>query len=435
MPTRTWEFQLDGNQHIVQFNYNIYSGKLEVWADGQFVSSKRVFDLFGYPCEVGITFYRTRFYYYLIVNNEYIDDARDRIFSKNPDGQKNKLFTDSVFWVNFAKSTNLSYIPSLEFNNRITQRLVGKIRNHWVTVYHGNHMGIPLNTLMVLIRHSKILDLDNTKKLILSDPAIMGIEIKKIPEKDRFNIWENCSTMNLAYNPKTDTPEQISSKILAFANTLVKYTQPTSNDICEGVNCKQKINQENQLVFINNFPFILCPECIKEIPDVGKETLSEYKKSPTGLLKGSMIGFVVATLLGALWTLMMIFLKDFSALVIALVFPIILLAMEKIGTKRTVSSAVITAILSVYGIILGIFLFDLRYFLVRNNWNFYFGILIKAWDRVMINGPLIKIAINMVIVWLIGILFSTFMAQKDLKKQMTTPDIEIISSNILKKYS
>jgi hypothetical protein len=93
MPTRIWEFQLEGIQHLVEINYNIFSGKLVIRADGQYVSSKRVFNLFGYPCEVGINLYKNRFYYCLIVNNEFIDDSRNRVFSKNWGVQKKNKYS------------------------------------------------------------------------------------------------------------------------------------------------------------------------------------------------------------------------------------------------------------------------------------------------------------------------------------------------------
>lgn len=362
MTKRTWEIELDGHKHIVELTHQSWSGKHQIWVDGDLVKKGRkfgnrfyhLFSIAGYSCELGITVENLKADYYLIVNNKFIyAQQRNADTGKSTNKFIQSLLTELAFWQDLTKITGLKYISVPEIPRPWRHRLIGKINNYLVVIRGGQNPDTQQVVVSTLIRYTTSFDKEFIQEQIKSDPMIKKLFGKQKIPKESLDVQSDFTLSVFPYQPKKEEAGQVAAKVKDLVYLLAQYTTPLSNR-CGADECLAKENL--QLVFINDWPELFCPDCLAEVSGIGDDIKLLYDLAPSYIGRGFFAGMIGAVLGSVLWAIITVLFNRIGTVFAVGILIGIVYIMDWVGTKRTIWSILIAAALTVMSIVLGTYL-------------------------------------------------------------------------------
>jgi len=144
MADLTWEINIAGNSHTIRLKHGYFSGKREIWLDGQtIVKDRKLFDsgsihqfsIDSSSCELGIYTNGITFGYHLLLDGLPIEATGNQ--PKKKSYLPKAVVSENKYWRDLAAISRLSYIPVPNNRGFGRHRLIGYVRNYLVTVRFG----------------------------------------------------------------------------------------------------------------------------------------------------------------------------------------------------------------------------------------------------------------------------------------------------------
>jgi len=432
---RTWEFNIDNQQHTVRLFHGGWSGKRKIWVDDALIveaqnlidgGSRHSFLVAGHPCEVGITTNGITFDYYLIVNGLVVPSLQDA-GRKRRSKQPNKSLQDHEYWRTLSQATGLDYMPIPQAQGFYSHRLVGKVNDSLVVVQYLQKENTYIPLIGILVRYAMPpLAIESIKAQLREDPRIQALLGKRIKQKDVLDIQENYALITLLYNQKKETALQLAERIMTFVRVVTSYTRPFPDKVCENKECRFQGLEPLNLVFFNGFPCFLCDNCLNDLQQSGEKAKEAYRTMPNRLLPGALAGFVGMFVGSILWAVITVVFDRMGAIVAALIMFGIVKVMDWRQTKRSIWSLLIATSYTVGAVIIGTYLAILWYGYQK------FGVLLledffwNMWQRMWETPKILNSALIMGGFGAIYIIFEAMVSQKRHLSRYFKPHIEVI---------
>jgi hypothetical protein len=356
---RVWNFTLDGVAHQVVLQRKPFA-PYEILHNGKQVYKgepswlvldlNHVFQVEGHEFEVSVVPgpYLTDYALRVDGNFVYLNKSQEKKFSKNI----TENLEDQSNWEKIATTLGLAYHPHLEGDYAFRHRIVGYFSNFPVVAGIGFRPGGNTSGFVIVIQH-----------YLLDDEKIVNIkksdEIKKFlkaagTNQSYLEIAPNFTSLLVPFQGAV-TEMGKSTVIQDFLEVITPYLHPP-HEKCQGADCKNPLSKTLDFVIVNGSPWLMCPDCIAEIPNVHKKMEQEYRQAPKNLGRGVLYGAATATAGAILLALAMTFFDGQIAAIFAVfMFVFVSMAMDKADTKKTLISVVIAAIIAILGTFLGLY--------------------------------------------------------------------------------
>jgi hypothetical protein len=191
------------------------------------------------------------------------------------------------------------------------------------------------------------------KSQIMADPVVDRILGKE--KTWRCTIDDNFAHCVFPYRPLKVGAEQIFNQISEWIEVINRYNRPEQLVRCEGDDCPDR-EAPIQVVLVNGYPLLLCSQCVTKIPGWGEDLQQAYQTAPTNLSKGLLAGLGAALFGAIIWAAVAVGFSAIAAVISAVVFIGIVKLMDRIGVKRSRSSLMSAAMLTVLSAVLGTYL-------------------------------------------------------------------------------
>lgn len=432
MTKRTWLVNLDDRSYRVQITHGYWSGRRKVLVDDVLVSEgwninasgiSHSFTLGEHNCDLLIATNGFVYRYILLIDNTphlaIEDKPTDRIIQA--------AINEHVYWQSIAQLTGLKYVAAPKARGSWKHRLIGAINGYVLAIQFGQLRQSYKPIVATLIRYMPVANLENLKNQLVNDlVALFGKLSRTDHEITESHLWAA-----IPYNPKKESSEVMARKILDLVSAVSQYTRPVREDICDSRTCKRKVGVPLKVVFLNEFPLLLCEDCINEISNWGRQAKDGYKRAPAGLFKGVVAGVGVTLLGGIIWAIVAVLLNSVAAVLGGGMFVSIVKTMDRIGTKRTSLSILIAAMLAVCGVVLGVYL-AILWLVLRESAisaltvaSILFELKV-AWELMWANPKLLNLSLAFGSFGIILYLITMWMDQNSHFSRLFRPQAEVI---------
>jgi hypothetical protein len=363
MAQRTWEVDVQGIHHTVNLKHGYWSGRREIFLDGQPLvkdrhlidkGSQHPFSIDGRSCELGITTNGITYDYYLLLDGQPVDAVGRK--PGNPSKAARTAVSELEYWRRLAEVSALSYHPVAGEQGFWRHRLIGYVRGYLVVVKFGVIPNTIVPAIWVGVRYAPLSDPGLVKPQVKAELIEKRLTNKKHFIRNYVYVEREIASVLLPYQPKKQTPEDLSSKIYALMDTLSKHTRPLTTGRCEGITCKLRVGPDLHLVIINAYPTFLCAACIDNIHPVGDQSQAEYQNAPPGLGRGILAGVIAAIAGGILWAVVAVFLDRIFAALAVVILVAVVRSMSKVGAKPTRWSILLAGLIGLAGVVFGVYL-------------------------------------------------------------------------------
>lgn len=328
-----------------------------------------------------------------------------------------------TYWHELAQCIGLRHTPesSTVFPG---QRLIGKIGGYLVMVCSGFLEEIVYPVLFVIVRYTPVDNETAFQSAIKNDLELTNL-LGRPRSGDRLFLY-NETRVAFAYRPQKETVEQLANRIVELLKIIAMYTHPFPLNLCEGPHCRWR-NVTLQVVMINQWPMLLCPDCTNEVPTWGLHMQKEHEAAPTRLLRGALVG-LGAALIGALaWAAIAVLFNYAAAVASAVTFIGIVKVMDCVRTKRTLFSMLTAGILAVLSVVLGAYL-ALVWTATREVTGGNLGVILSlAWQSLR-TSQLLGLSIFVCLVGVVPYLFYLWKEQREYYSQMFHPEVEVVGA-------
>lgn len=358
MPTITWDLTINNTEHVVRLRHERI--RREISVDGVAVErwrkwidhgSRHFLAIDGQEFELAIVQTGATYAYFLLQDNIPIPSDKDRAKGKTSDALiKTRHLKDILFWQGLAHALNLPYFPAQDELFAFRHRLIGFYDGYLTLIkkIYLPNTNVPI--WMVCVRHTPPISPD-TGKRIWSDPRIRALFTKRRPSKDHF-VHQQGFTLILLPIIKAETPDELAARVKIFLMVVSENTSALPDGICEGQACRH-LTSDRSVVLVNGMPLIFCPDCIKAVPELGKQARELYNQAPNNLLPGVIVASGIALLGAQVWAAAGFFLGMIAVSVSFVIMYWIVTAMDKVGTKRTYLSFFIAVLFTFISVTLG----------------------------------------------------------------------------------
>jgi hypothetical protein len=210
--------------------------------------------------------------------------------------------------------------------------------------------------IWVGVRYAPMPNPDLVKPQVKAELLEKRLTNKKHYIKNHLYVEREIASVLIPYQPKKQTPEDLTSKINGLMDTISQHARPLTSDRCEGIDCKLRVGPPLHLVFINAYPMFLCDACIGNLPQVADRSKQEYQKTPYRLGRGVLAGVMAAIAGGILWAVVAVFLNRIFAALAAVIFVAVARSMNKVGAKPTRWSILLAGLIGLAGVVFGVYL-------------------------------------------------------------------------------
>lgn len=365
MAERTWQIQINGQDHTLRAQHSYWTGQRTVWLDERVVVSDRKlleygswhsFSIDGQPAAFEIVTNGVVYRYLLWINGEPQPALED---GANLDALRSKVLrnrlSQQAYWNKLAESTGLKVFPRNTEPGLWQQRLIGRLDQYVVLIAYGQQAQTLRPIIGILIRFRPGLDSATTREAIKCDPDLQFFSDKANQRRGyEQTIGDEYAWFMLPYAPKKETAEAVAARVRLFVTVIARHAQPLTE--CEGGTCKVKNGEPVQLVLINNQPTWLCGTCLVQLPQQISSAQQHYQAAPSGLMRGVLAGAGVAALGALAWAIIEVLFQAVAVVIGAATFAGIVKVMDRVKTKRTLKSLLVASGLAVSSAIVGVYL-------------------------------------------------------------------------------
>ena len=431
MAERTWEFDIDNQQHSVRLFHGYWSGKRKIWVDDELIletqklldnGSRHSFLVTEHPCEVYIITNGITCSYYLTVDGLVVPSLQDA-GKKRLSRQQEIVIKGSEYWKTLSLATGLDYMPIPQAQGFYSHRLVGKVNDSLVVVQYLQKENTHIPLVGVLVRYAMPpLAIESIKVQLREDPRIQTLLGKWGKQKDVLDVQEDYALVTLLYNQKKETAPQLADRILSFVRVIASYTRPLPENVCENINCHFQGTTPLDLVFLNGFPRFMCHNCVEGLGQLGEKAKENYRALPNRLLPGAVAGLAGMFVGSILWAAIAILLDRIGAIFAAFIMAAVVKIMDWRGTKRSIWSVLIAAGYAMGAVILGTYLSIIWYGSTELGMALSADLLLKMWQAMWQSSKMLGTAL---FIGGIGVILAIWQVLRALSSYFK-PHIEII---------
>jgi hypothetical protein len=410
MATITWTVNIETTQHTVRLVHHTIDGKREIWVDQTLVEqgrkivdygSRHFLSIQGAEYELVVVTNGLTFAYYLLKDDRPIPSDQDRLKGKTAeDLLQTRYLRDLPFWQDLGDKLNLLNLPDHEADWVFRNRLIGLLKGYVILVDKRFLPGTTRLVWFVIVRHAHLRSTGSGTPM-RSDSRILLLLGNLKKSRTAFESESDYTVIYMPYDKK-ETPAGLVVKVQTLLSVVAEHALPLVEDTCENSECKQPFTQDRKLILINGMPRLLCQDCIADIPGWGQKIEKQYKNAPNRLLAGLLAGTGAAILGAMIWAAVTIFIHRFFALIGPFIlFGVIVWAMDKVRTKRTLFSLLICIVLTFLSINLGYLTINFGILLQRSyspSWETVY----TAWGTMLAKPATLRIA------YLLTFLFTVF---------------------------
>jgi hypothetical protein len=431
MATITWTLNVENILHTVRLVHYTLEGTRKIWVDQNLVVQDRKFIDYGSwhffsildeEYQLLITTNGITYNYYLLKGKDPIPSDRDRRKGRTAeDLLKTRCLRDGPFWHTLTQLLNLANLPDHEADWASRNRLIGLLRGY-VTIVEKRFL--PDTTRLVwcvIVRHSPLRGA-GAEIPMLSDSRILSLLGNLKKTKFAFNS-ESDYTVIFMPLIKNETPVELAARVRAFLTVVSEHALILPEDTCENSECKQPFTSERKLILINGLPRLFCQDCVAAIPGWGQKVEIQCKNSPNRLLAGLLAGAGVAILCGLIWGAAIIYINRLFVMISPVILLMVVWSMDKVRTKRTLLSLIISALLTFFSVNLGTLeLYFLN--LLRHGFSLSAKTFYEAWG-IMLAKPALLYPAYLLILFFAGSFIWNLSRQKEYLSGYFKPHVEV----------
>ena len=433
MTTTKWIFSVEDKPHEVVLKRGPFAIR-EIWLDGQLLKKWRpnietqplhYFDIDGCPIEVGMIQNSSNLEYYLLAGNQIIEIANKRW---NKIGKTTlELFYEIQTLKEVGKVYGLEHHPVQPPSRPffLQAHLIGFLDGYLMVVQPGmlDTLNGPIKGVFFIIRYEDI-NLEKIEEIRDSKEIKAVMKELRIYQK-RLSIGPKMVGLFFNSSFTKENLEDIFNRLLKFLSIFSKKVKPLSMESCEGPICKSRVGPALHLTLVNGNPLLLCQDCSDSVDDVGKIGEEEYKNLPINFSKGLLAGTGVALLGMLVWAIVVAYtnpLNIFNALVAVFLYFLIFKTMDYVQAKRTAYSLLVGGILTILGIMAGIYLGIFGSAFKEQEMESFFS-------KIPVNNPsFFFISLFLTALGVIPYFFIGVSGIKNYLKTLSHPTVEVISS-------
>jgi hypothetical protein len=284
--------------------------------------------------------------------------------------------------------------------------------------------------IQILVRYREPLDASAVITQLREDP-----EVAKLVQKAKGNQWleanDKFADIVLPYEADSAPPAQLASAITSFVTAVSRCAYPIPEGWCDGGTCKWQPGQLTHLTFIDGFPYFLCDDCLKALPQLGARRQETYQQTSPNLWRGFFAGFLFAAICAVVWAVLLTLLQQVrfekvGFILVLAFYPAIIRVMDRVGTKLTVKSAFLAAAFAIGGILFGIGLFVACSLAWSTQTIPTTPLIQEAWNRLREDSLLIRIGLILIVLSVIPSMLELLFTRRQQLRKAFNPDIEII---------
>lgn len=362
MPTTTWSIvSKAGKQHTIRLEHGYFSGKREITVDQNVVAkgkqlidggSRHTLIVDDTVYEVIIHTNGATFSYFLCQEGVPIPSDKQRAAGKTTeDIYKKRIFRDLPLWVEVGRTLGLRYKPIDFLLWPYRHQLIGLWRETFIVIRAGAQPKTGKPGYTVMVRHAPFTSKEQLDR-IQADPRVKSAHGRLDKHPGDLGFDNNASIIFLP-KVRNETATELTARIQSFVSAVCFHTAPLTVDVCENEPFRHCSGRNPEWVMVNHTPYYLCPECLNEVPNWGKEAEKEYRASPNNLLPGLLAGFGVALLGAIVWAAFGLLLDIMAAVAAYLIFVSVFVVMRKVGAKVTLLSVLGAVLLTFFSVTLG----------------------------------------------------------------------------------
>lgn len=443
MAKRTWQIRINVQPHTVRAQHSYWTGQRTVWLDDQVVVSGRkfleygtrhAFNIDGQPAAFEIVTNGFVYRYLLWIGDEPQPAVEDggrtgRLQSKVIANRR----TQRAYWHKLAELTGLKSFPRNDQPGLWQYRLIGCINQYVTMIAYGQQDKTLRPIIGILIRFRSGLDSATTQEAIRQDTELQFFSDKDHARRGYAQtIGDDYAWFILPYEPKKETAEAVAARALQLAKVIAKYVQPATE--CEGRTCKVKNGEPVQLVLINGLPMWLCHSCLEHLPEMTSNAKQRYQAAPSSLKRGMLVGLSVAILGALAWAMLATVFQAVAAITGMATFIGVIKAMDRVKTKRTITSLLIAGGLTIGSAVLGMYLTAIWEVLRDPSINLsqlpMSQLATEVQHFVVINTRLLSLTIGYCLVGVLPYAFFTWWEQKRALTHAFQPTVEVVNIDL-----
>lgn len=443
MAKRTWQIQINGQSHTVRAQHSYWTGQRTVWLDERVVVSDRklleygtrhTFNVDGQPATFEIVTNGFVYRYLLWVGDEpqtALEDG-DRVGTLQSKVIRNRL-TYGEYWRKLAELTGLKPFLRNDQPGLWQYRLIGRINQYVTMIVYGQHEQTLRPIIGILIRFRSGLDKAATQEAIRQDSDLQFFSDKTHKRRGfTYTIGDDYAWFIVPYEPKKETAEAVAARAIQLVKVISKYAQPLTE--CEGRTCKVKNGEPVQLVLINGTPTWLCHSCLEQLPEMTSDAQRRYQAAPSGLKRGILVGLGIAILGALAWAALAVVFQAAAAVIGMATFVGIVKAMDRVRTKRTITSLLIASGLAIVSAVLGVYLTAIWEVLSDPSINLSLlpisQFIAEMQHFVAINGRLLSLTLVYCLFGVLPYAFFTWWEQKRALTHAFQPRVEVVNFSL-----
>ena len=356
MPTVTWTLTIENTRHIVRLDHLNLIISRNIWLDGNCIVYKKDIHNSGSRdfLKIGADEYELviatsgfEYSYFLLYKNYPIpsDDQLKKGITPE-DLLKSRFLRDIPFVQQVNQALNLQY-----FNDKLSlfsyrHRMAGMLNGYLILISSAFMRNSKNEVWVLIVRHSLASAADRVSKIQM-DSRVYEL----LPHfRTSKQVVGGGNTATWIYLPRIngETSLELAGRVRAFQQIVAESAPPVKDGGCEFETCRHPEVEDRKLVLINDFPWLICQDCIDSIPKQAEEFVKSREAPPDRILPGILAG-IGLTILAVIISAMLTSFPEFLYVIGVLLFTAIIGAMIKLKTKLSVKSLVISAILAFIG--------------------------------------------------------------------------------------
>lgn len=430
MPNRTWTVKLDGVRHTITLYHGFFTGTRRIMVDGEVLVDTRKFADFGSlhhfmagqtPCEIGILTNGLRYDYYLVAGDSLVKPENAQLSA-----MVKRFETELTFWKELARLTGLR--PALDPDNLSASlmNLYGEINGYQVMVARRLISPSLRPVLTVFVRHAPVADPAAAARDFTGDAELTQLLGKSLRQKGVISMGAEAKLVNLQLDPKKENPKAAAEKVRTVVRAAGRVAGRRGKPRCQNSHCKNPDSDSLQLILLNGLPYTLCADCLAALPAETEQAQREYQKSSrrlgTGLLIGLGVTLATALLMAGLYLAVrvdLLFLVPFTA------FVLTLLLAGRAGVRSSALMLLLSALLSMGGMIFSVYLLYLDQLVSQAGRPFSAAVLSQAWVSLGSGGEISRLLVPGGIYLLLMLIFTFFQQRSQVRKHFQ-PEVSVI---------
>lgn len=341
MTRKTWQIHLDGKTYGLEVRHGYWSGKREIWLDGQLIAagkqlldagSAHSFNIGGHDSELLILSRGLSFRFLLLVDGVAHLSEEDANKGKTPDRFMERILSTNTFWSDIARYANLKPFDVPDAHGMWRKRLIGTIRGYPVMLSYGMSIRPPREFILVWVLYAAIYQFSNTANSLAQDEKIKNL-LGEAPPKERL-FGEQNAWVTFPYRPQKESGLDVAIRLEKLITLISNHVAPPDlrhcgNNLCTGP------QGEIHLAFVDGNPVLLCSACAADSATWSDKAKQAYHDAPSRLLQGALVGLGIAILGSVLWAALAITLGGIAAFTSLAALIASVTAIDRVKTKPT----------------------------------------------------------------------------------------------------